>query len=149
MSQLNICKDYFQPGQKHVCRFCQTPIAKNVDGVLRALGNKAHVQCVLESGTVHRFNCCLECAEKIDWKSGDALQQVWEHDCEIWKNIEVLEGESQKEAEKRMHNLKKQRVIPNFVFVEKSLSEGLKGEKSAKEAFKKHSKIKHNKKGVK
>lgn len=137
MSQLNIRLDYYQPGVHHVCRFCSTPLAKLKDGKLTTLGTKVHVVMLLKSGTIHRFNCCGQCAKTTNWTEEGVLQQVWDKDCEVWKNAEVVSGVDQEEAEARMKELQKDIAVSDFVFIEKSLKDGDRGTMLAKRRLKK------------
>lgn len=57
-------KSYFKPGQEQLCPFCAQVTAKLVDGHLKALGNKTHVEVPSVNGKKFIFNCCKDCATK-------------------------------------------------------------------------------------
>lgn len=140
MSQLN--KEFFIPGVKHVCRFCDTPLAKVKNSLLVPLASKAHLTIVTENGIIHRFNCCKQCAKK-DFKGNEILQQVWNDDVQMWKNLEIMEGLDQQEAEKRAEILRKEKIILDFVGVELDIKQA---EKVFKQAERFAKKIKKGKK---
>lgn len=135
MSKLNIRKDYFKPGEHHVCRFCSTPIGKVDNQGMSALANKGHGVILLKTGTVHRFNCCKQCLKSIDFSQPGVLQQVWELDCEVWRDIELKEGESLEDANRRMEDMKSMEVVEDFFFAEMELSQGGVGANKAKARF--------------
>ena len=93
-------QDYYKPGSHHVCRFCDTPLAKLVNGKLRSLSSKAHVSMLLDSGVNHRFNACKQCVKRNEF-TVDTLKSIWEQDIDNLKNISILEGEDQEVAEAR------------------------------------------------
>ena len=140
MSQLK--KDFYIPGVKHECRFCGTPLAKVKNGLLVPLASKAHLTIVTEGGIAHRFNCCKQCAKK-DFKDNPILQEVWENDVEMWKNLEIMEDIEQAAAEEKASLLKKEKVILDFVGVELEMKQG---DSVLKKARKRIEKFKRGKK---
>jgi hypothetical protein len=134
MSQLK--QDFYIAGVKHECRFCGTPLAKLKEGILFPLANKAHLTIITENGTLHRFNCCKQCAKK-DFKNNPILQEVWESDVDMWKKLEIMEGVDQEDAEKRADILKEQKIVLDFVGVEMELKHANAVMKKAEKRIKK------------
>lgn len=130
---MNLPKDdFYVPGEKHVCRFCATPMASIIEGVLKPLANKAHVTMLLKSGTIHRFNCCAHCAKKTKFDEPGLLQAIWDGDCRAWKSLETLQGECAEECEARLQVKLQEQVVADFFVRELSLTDAPKAIKLAK-----------------
>lgn len=76
--------DFYKKGEYHVCRICETPIAKVRDGQLVELSNKAHVIVPLDNGSLYRFNACRDCAKDFDATDAAAVKAAWESDLTSW-----------------------------------------------------------------
>jgi hypothetical protein len=122
---MKLKKDYYVPGSHHVCMFCETPVAALRDGVLRPLGNKAHVLLEKEPEGLYVINCCGDCAKQVDFTSKDNLSA-------IHKNVLALMPLDQR-AE-----LKKHRPVVGFKRIELSVSDRAKHVRDYQEMRKKH-----------
>jgi hypothetical protein len=83
---------FFVPGEKHVCMFCNVPLAKLEDGKLKPLGNKV---CVLLTKTfpgTYIINCCKDCAKRVDFKDQAVLDEIHENVVQCKESIDRLSG---------------------------------------------------------
>lgn len=85
-----INKDFFSPTEKHLCRFCGTPIARLVDGKLFPLGNKAHATVTLKSGAFFRFNGCADCIKDLDLKNLAVCDAIYESEPAVERSKDRL-----------------------------------------------------------
>lgn len=78
---------YFVPGEKHLCMFCDVPIARLKDGKLSPLGNKAHVLMAKRHGGLYVINCCGDCARRVDFANANVLRAAHKAVMECRKRI--------------------------------------------------------------
>lgn len=130
MSRLN---NFFVPGVEHVCRFCETPLAKRIGNVLSPLSNIGHVYLLLKSGKIHRFNCCKDCAKKKDFTEPGLLRRIWEGDCEQWKTLEEREGSCS--AKEDCEARKKEDIVEDFFVRAPKLKDSKRAENKCKKKW--------------
>lgn len=80
MTNLSIIRNYYVKGEKHVCRFCGTPIRRLFKDVLAPLGNFAIGYMKLTNGMIYAFNGCIDCIRRLDASKQDVLDQIYDTD---------------------------------------------------------------------
>jgi hypothetical protein len=89
---MKVRKDYYSERRYHVCRICETPIARAVGKELRPLANKTHVNFLLESGAFFRLNLCMNCARSLDLGSKDVAEDLYKSDRQYTDTDPIIAG---------------------------------------------------------
>jgi hypothetical protein len=123
---MKLNKSYYRPGSHHLCRVCDTPIAKLVDGKLRPLASKTHVTFVLENGSFYRTNLCKNCANDIDFRDQAIVQSFWANDLHVWEQLEIESGSTPTEARQKTKERATVKPIKGFCHVDRGDGKDLK-----------------------
>ncbi len=98
----NIDTTFFIAGEKHICRFCQTPIAQLIEDILIPLPNKGHAYLELASEAYYRFNGCQDCLRLLDFDDEDFIEAIYCSDLIVWANIAEREKQPPGQFRKTM-----------------------------------------------